>query len=1372
MTVTSPPETPQPDQRRRQLAQLLREKARQSQTVYPASPAQRGVWFMQQMDPASHAYHLLFCARVLSPLDPDAAQGALGQLIDRHSMLRATFRSDGQQVEVVIQGAADPDFARIDAGEWSDEDLLLQVESTLRQPFDLQKGPLVRLRLFSRAETDHVFLLVVHHLVCDGASMGSLLEEFIECYQAALSGRAPVLTARTLDFPEFIRQQQERLAGPAGEKSKAYWLDKLAGEIPRLDLPTSHSFQEPVEVSSAIHFFEIDESLDRHLGKLAQSCGVTLFSLLLSIFQTLLMRLSGQEDIVIGIPMAGRTEPGYDGLVGHMVNLVPLRVDLSGEPSFRELTARTWTRLQGAIEHQEFPFSELVRLLRPNSRYDRYPFFRTCINILRPGPGDPTTCTATRGSQTMKWGPLKIAWFPVEALEEQYDLSLRIVEIGGRLYVKIQYDSMAFDAELISHFFRALVELMKSAIANPDLPITRLSILAPEDRERILVSWNDTSEDYPSDSALHEILAGQAAKTPDAIALVAGGTQLTYRELDQRANQLARYLRDQGIGRNDLVAVCADRSSELAIGLLATLKAGAAYLPVDPRYPADRVELMLQDSAARMILTTWNADEITRAAGAPRFCMDRDWRKLETLSREPLPSINDPLDPAYVIYTSGSTGRPRGVQIAHRSLVNFLCSMREKPGIAATDILLSVTTFSFDIFALELFLPLMAGARVEMAGVNEIVDGRLLAQRLAACGATIMQATPVTWRMLLEAGFRPSGPFKALCGGEALSPDLAAMLLAAGMELWNMYGPTETTVWSCIERVHDAQHRTVSIGRPIANTQAYVLDAHLEPVAVGVIGQLYLGGDGLARGYLNRPELTAERFVPSPFASEPHHRLYQTGDLARFLPDGRLECVGRTDHQVKIRGFRIELEEIEITLRKQEGVQAAVVVAQEGPNGASRLIAFLTGQFAQGFSSENLRQRLRSALPDYMVPSQFVLLPKLPLTPNGKIDRNALPLPAWGESAASAYAPPVNDVQVDLAEIFAQVLKVQRVGANDSFFDLGGDSLTAVTLAAQIKEKFARTITLAALFHAPTVAELAALIQDEAERAELTLMTMRQTGSKTPLFYLPGANGSSLPFRKVVQHFPGDRPVYACNFPMVEEDPGILTSVRAYALDVLRRIREVCPSGPFNLLGYSFGGYVAFEIAHVLQEQGETLPYLGMIDTWGPGFPSRNPMGRRVKLHFAKLRGMKTRDRVDYFQRRLKKAPEIARRAALKLKLIPAPRPSAAPAPLAPTPQQNFDNMLEVAAAALLKYNPRPLKSNLYFYRAQLAQDDGPGLSFEDPYNGWRKFVTGHFEVSPIPCIHEKVFEAPAVNHLAFAVIAHLESADAVFNGDAVDPGA
>jgi amino acid adenylation domain-containing protein len=1359
MTSANLPENISPaEQRRKLLAQLLRDKARLSQAVFPATTAQRGVWFMQQLDPTTHAYHLSFCVRVTSPIDPKCARSALQQLIDRHSMLRTTFRF-GQQLEMVVHGAGDAAFTQVDAAGWSDQELESSANRCFRQPFDLQNGPLVRLDLFSRSQTDHVFLLALHHLICDGWSLGIVIQEFMECYQAEAAGRPSQLPSRVADFSEFALGQQQRSAGPAAEQSKAYWLQRLSGGIPRLDLPTSHSSEESTATSSAVHYFDIDESLCRRLSELSQSCGVTLFGVILAAYQTFLMRVSGQQDILLGVPMAGRNQPGFEGVVGHFVNLVAVRGDLSGEPTFREFVARTWKELQSVVENQEFPFLELVRLLRPAGRTERNPFFRTILNILKPGPDHPMSFVLTRHADSTRWGPWIIRQFPLESLDEHYDLSVRVLDTTRSLQFKLQYDRNLFESDLIEQFGRCLQELLKSIADNPDRPLSQLSLLDPEDRGKMVVAWNATSAEYPRDKAVHQLLAEQALRTPDVTALVTVDAKLSYRELHRSTNRLAHYLRNQGIGRNELVAVCADRSSELVIALLGTLKAGAAYVPVDPRYPADRIQLMLEDSGAQLVLTTAASDQmIGSLTSARRFCLDRDWQQLAELPEDEVPSITEPLDLAYVIYTSGSTGRPKGVQIPHRALVNFLWSMRERPGLSSADVLLSVTTFSFDIFGLELFLPLMVGARLELAGSNEMVDGALLAKRLSRCGATVMQATPVTWRLLLAAGFQRAGRLTALCGGEAMSPELARQLLDTGVELWNMYGPTETTIWSCIEHVREPGDQRISIGRPIANTQVYVLDSQLQPVPVGVVGHLYIGGDGLASGYLKRPELTAERFIANPFDADGQLRIYNTGDLARFLSDGRLECLGRSDHQVKIRGYRIELEEIESVLSKHPQIAQAVVAVREDRPGNQWLAAYYVpavGAADPGMAG--LRPWLEKKLPPYMIPGAFVPLSALPVTPNGKVDRGKLPAPQAAElqaaSKPSAASLPMNHDEQFLIDLWKELLGRNEISPTDNFFEIGGHSLLAAQMFARLEALYRRPLPVALLFSAPTVRELSqAIDQFPPVKPGPHVFAFQSEGSEPPLFLMPSLAGDVLQWREFVDLLPANRPICAI-YMAGEPNYAQETTLEELAKQCAQAIAQAYPGVPCHLCGYSFGGILGFEVARQLHAMGCEVGIVTIVDI-GPAERVTDSF-RQILLNSPQiLRNLLSR---TYNALLGKEWRNELRGAGFKFRLVRR-RLTAKKANVEHQQELAFEylfgriqmpdktrRLMSWSLKLQAGYRPKLYHGNLLLLRASKRPLLGP---FEYDL-GWGQYVDGHIEVADFSGGHGQMIEQAQLAKIA-----------------------
>ena len=714
--------------------------------------------------------------------------------------------------------------------------------------------------------------------------------------------------------------------------------------------------------------------------------------------------------------------------------------------------------------------------------------------------------------------------------------------------------------------------------------------------EDTVVRWNRTEAAYPRNACVHQLLEAQARRTPQAIAVTFGDNSLDYAELNLRANQLARLLQQQGVARETLVGVCLERSLEMVVALLGILKAGAAYVPLDPAYPKDRIQHVLEDAHVRVLITQ---PELLKQlpSSAKTICLDPQWKALTGQSGDGVATEVASSNLAYVIYTSGSTGKPKGVQLEHRSVVNFLCSMQKQPGFAQNDVLVAVTTLSFDIAGLEMYLPLLSGGRIVIAPREATYDGRLLSELIEKSKATVMQATPATWRLLFESGWRGDRRLKVLVGGEALPAELAHELVARCGEIWNMYGPTETTIWSSLYRVRGDEGRILPIGQPIANTTFYVLDDARQPVPVGSEGELYIGGEGLARGYFERPELTAEKFVPDPFSALPQARMYRTGDLARFREDGNVEYLGRLDHQVKIRGFRIELGEIEAVLDQHPDVLRSVVVAREESSGDKRLVAYVVCNTDSTASSAELREHARSQLPDYMVPSAIVQLGTLPLTPNGKVDRKALPAPKATDFASDVnYVAPRDPVELKLANLWEETLGIRPIGVKTSFFDLGGRSLLAARLFTQISSAFGKDLPLATLFRAPTIEQLARELRDSsAKPAYTSLVTIQPLGSKPPFFCVHGGAGSTLFLHRLSREMGFDQPFYGLEPEGLDGRQVTRTTVEQMAAHYLSEIRKVQPSGPYLLGGYCFGGLVAFEMAQMLQQHGEQAALVAMF---------------------------------------------------------------------------------------------------------------------------------------------------------------------------------
>lgn len=1137
------------------LAQLLREKASSSEhksppstighpappSSYPLSHGQQALWFLYQSAPESAAYNVGFAVRVRSHVDRVALRQAFQMLLDRHAALRTTFkhvpREQGTQeggLLQVVHGEQAVFFEEVDAKGWSEQRLKEQVELAYKRPFDFEEGPLLRASLFTRSQHTHVLLLTIHHMAVDAWSVGLLLDELRQLYPAAKAGRKASLPSAA-PYADFVAWQRDKLQAE-GERLLAYWQEELAGAPQVLNLPTDYA-RPPVQTyKGASLTFQLPASLTAQIRDYARSEGATLYMTLLAAFQVLLHRYTGAESVLVGSPVAGREQREFTQTVGNFINSIVLRADFAGHPSFKEVLSQVRGRVLSALSHQAYPFALLVQHVQANRTASHSPLFQASF-VLQKLSGSPllelsapTLTQQENGRESINWGGLDFAPYPIGQQEGQFDLTFEIAETKETLFAIVKYNSDLFNAETIRRMGGHFQSLLAGVVSHPETAIGKLPLLTRNERDKLLVTWNQTQSDYPRDKCMHQLFEAQAARTPEAIALLFGEQQLTYGELNCRANQLAHYLQEQGVGPEVLVGLNIERSIEMVVGLLGILKAGGAYVPLDPSFPQERLAFMIADSKVPILLTQEKLLGSIPYEGR-QLALDSQWHLLQGSSERNPTSKVQPENLAYCIYTSGSTGKPKGVLLCHRSLTNFLTSISSAPGLTNQDTLLAVTTISFDIAGLELYLPLLKGAKLVLAEQEVISDGKNLLKKLISSGATVMQATPATWRMLLASGWQKSeawqsrpaflGQLKVLCGGEALPLELAHQLLALGVDLWNMYGPTETTIWSSLAHITDnqsdkdahadASKGVITIGRPIANTQIYVLDEHLQPVPIGVPGELHIGGDGVARGYLNRPKLTNERFIRNPFGEG---RLYKTGDSCRYLPDGKLEFLGRLDHQIKIRGFRVELGEIEAVLIGHELIREVVVVAQEegGPSGtAQRLVAYfvpavpasdLSPQTSDALTHRNLRLYLKDTLPDYMIPSFFVQLEALPLTPNGKVNRRGLPAPDDQVLMSKSYRAPRTESEKTLGTLWEEVLQRSPIGVDDNFFELGGHSLLVTQLLANVRQTFQVELLIRHLFERPTVAELAILIEAQKAAQEMTTLAI-QPGQEVMAYSVP-----------------------------------------------------------------------------------------------------------------------------------------------------------------------------------------------------------------------------------------------------------------------------
>ncbi|MCK6544570.1 amino acid adenylation domain-containing protein [Myxococcota bacterium] len=1171
---------------------------------HPLTANQAGLWHIQHLVPESRGYNSKFSARITSPLDVEALRRACARLVDRHAALRTTFEVEDGVPYQRVHATLDFVFEVRDTSTWTEEERTARATQDLRRPFDLAHGPAFRMCLYVVGPSNTVMVFSMHHLLIDLTSVAVLAEDLGALYTSEVTGAHDGLTPLRAQYPDFVRWQAAMTSGPTGEKAEAFWRAELARTTSVLDLPGDRQRPPLSTYEGSYHHFHIDARLAQGLRDLGARLGQKPFETMLTTFQLLLGRMAQEEQFFVGTLMSGRTLPRFAPMAGYFTNVVPIRADLAGHPTFGELAARTSAALRDAHEHRLYPYSMLTRCT-PDGRP---PQVRAVFGIQTTERlksfgiydlacfGDPAKSRMTIGAMTFE------PW----ALTHQngnFDVQLWLADVEGGYACELKYSTDLFDAGTIERMAKSYVALLEDVVARPDVPVDALELLSHEQQHEQLQSWNATrvAEDP---RCFHELFEAQASKTPDATAVVIGAASLTYAELDRRANQLAHHLIDAGARPGALVGLFVERSLEMLVGLLGILKSGAAYIPMDPIYPPERLAWMIEDGKPVAVVTEsrLRASLPTDARGLVRIELDSDRDVIAARpATKPAASITAE-DLAYVIFTSGSTGRPKGVELKHRGLTSFLRSMAKEPGITADDRLVAVTTLSFDIAALELFLPLIVGATVIVATREAALDGRVLGALIDEARATIVQATPVTWRMLLTAGWRGSKSVKILCGGEAMPTELARELLDRSAMLWNMYGPTETTIWSLVKQVTEEDcgpdaPAVQPIGRPIDNTTVYVLGPDRRPLPIGVKGEIHIGGVGVARGYLGREALTAEKFVADPYSIVAGERMYRTGDLGRFRADGVLEFLGRGDNQIKLRGYRIELQEIEAVLTEHPAVQSGAVIVRDDARGDKRLVAYVVT--ASGQVPSDLAHALKQKLPEYMVPTAFHAIDQLPQTPNGKVDRRALAVRKDVDTVVdrAAFVAPKNPLETKLAHIYARVLGVERVSVDRSFFDLGGNSMIAMKLVAQVEAELGTQLPIATVFRSPAVRQLAEAIQGGgAEEKWRSLEVLQAGGARRPLFFV-----GSISFAKSLLPMLGeDQPVYGLNFWSLiggQKEVGDL-SVVGMAAAYLEEIRAMQPHGPYRLCAYCDDGLIAHELANQLVDAGEEVEFLGFIDTF------------------------------------------------------------------------------------------------------------------------------------------------------------------------------
>ncbi|HEX8273747.1 MAG TPA: amino acid adenylation domain-containing protein [Longimicrobiaceae bacterium] len=1312
----------------------------------PLSFAQERVWFLERVQQGGSSYNICVARLLQGGVDEGALERALGEIVRRHEALRTVFREeDGVPFQAVAPFSgfrlAVEDLAAMGAAE-REAEVRRQAAEDAARPFDLAAGPLFRARLLRLGAEEHALLLGMHHIVSDGWSMGVLFREMWTLYDAFREGRPSPLPELPVQYADYALWQREQVQRDAEAKHVAYWTRQLAGAPSLLELPTDHPRPPVPSFRGGMVPVGVPAGVLRGLRELARAEGATLFTVVLAAFQALLARYAGVEDLVVGTLVAGRTRREVQELIGLFMNTLVLRAELGGDPSFREAVRRQHEVVLGAYDHQDLPFERLVAELQPERSLSHASLFQVLFQLDDAGEG------------TAGGGGLRARAVEVDGGTSKFDLTLGLAAHARGIAGELVYSSDLFERSTAVRMVEHLERLLEQAAADPDRRLSGLDLMGPAEREQV-AEWNRTGAEFPADRCIHELFREQAERVPDATAVTFGGRSLTFGELDGRANRLANHLRGMGVGPEVRVGICLERSLELMVAILGVMKAGGAYVPVDPAHPAERIGYVLEDSAVGVLLTQERLRErVPVGEGVRVVAVDREWDAIAA-SPATLPESGvGPENLCYVIYTSGSTGRPKGVAMHHRGVCNYLDWGVRFYGADAGTGAPVFSSMAVDLTITNL-LPLFAGHPLTFLPEESPVEA--LAETLrAGPGFGLIKITPTHLSLLtplLTAEEARASTRTLVIGADFLSAETTLFWQdhVAGVRLMNEYGPTETVVGCSAYVLEPGRHRAgpVPVGRAIQNLAFHVLDRNLEPVPVGLPGELYIGGVGVARGYLGRPALSAEKFVPDPFA-EPGARMYRTGDRARWLAGGDLLILGRVDNQVKVRGYRVELGEIEAVLRRHPGVRECMVVLREDRPGDRRLVAYVVG----GADAAELREHLRGGLPEYMVPGAFVPLEALPQTPTGKIDPKTLPAPVYGAGAADA-GEPRNETEVELIRIWEEVLGIQGVGPTQNFFDVGGNSFLALRLFAQVNRRLGHDLPLATLFAGATVRGMAEAIEERTRSAGADgspVVAVQPDGGLPPLFGVHPAGRSVAAYVRLARHLGADQPVFG--IPDLAED--LSRPIPEIAAEHLASIRSVQPRGPYYLAGWSFGGFVAYEMAVQLERQGERAAFVGLMDTMSPllaqcelstghdlelvisnAVDVATQVGRPFTVDRAALEGLDPDEQV----RRVVEALHAQ---------------GAAPPDYDAAALQESCDIIRLRKVSLSGYVPGPYRGTLTLFRASVVEDEHRGFLARNTASeeelrtlGWSRLASAPVEVHQVPGAHVTIGTEPHVRVLA-----------------------
>ncbi len=1285
----------------------------------PLSFAQQRLWFLDRLEPGLALYNMPMAVRLCGTLHGQALEQALNEIVRRHEVLRTAFPMiDGEPLQV-IAGQLHLDLPVIDLCELAPDERERVVTRLASEEgahaFDLAHGPLLRVKLLRTDADAHVLLLNMHHIVSDGWSMTVLFRELAQLYAAGVAGRPSPLPPLSLQYADYAVWQRSWLQGEVLERQLDYWRRRLDG-LTVLDLPTDRPRPAQRRFRGGHVTLELPEETARRCEHLARQESVTMFMLLLTAFQVLLHRYSGQTDIAVGSPIAGRNRVDLEDLIGFFVNTLVLRVDLGGDPTVREALMRVREMTLGAYTHQDLPFEKLVQVLRSARDLTHSPMFQVMFAM------------QDAGSDDLQLPGLTASALPIAGAGAKFDLILFAQHTRTGIVLALEYDSDLFDVQTAQRMLQHLRVLLEGMTADPTQTVSALSLLTPQERTLVLEQWNATASVYPRDRCIHELFVERVQRSPDAVALACGELQVTYAELNRRANRLAHHLQELGIGPEVPVGVYLDRSPELVVAVLAILKAGGAYVPLDPAYPQARIQFMLDDAGAPAVIVDESLRDALGGYGGTIVCPAL---LHEAIGRQPdtdPPNRTHADQLANIIYTSGSTGVPKGVEVLHRGVTRLVLG-NDYVEFGPQQVFLQLAPISFDASTFELWGALLHGATCVIFP-ERVPTTRALGAVLARHRVTTVWLTATLFNAILDdAPHILTGVRQLLTGGEALSPVHVRRALERLPEtqLINGYGPTESTTFACchtIARVPMPETASIPIGRPIRNTRVYVLDASMQPVPVGVGGELWIGGDGLARGYRRRPELTAERFVADPYGSALSARLYRTGDRARWLADGTIEFLGRIDEQVKIRGCRIEPGEIEAQLAQHPQVRHVAVVAREDRPGDRRLVAYVVASGPDADAAA-LHAALAARLPEYMIPSAFIFLPALPRTANGKLDRAALPPPGQGDDARVSYVAPRDVVEEWMTQVWSELLGVDRVGIYDNFFALGGHSLLAVKLMERIRQQYQQDPPLALLFQAGTVARLSHIVRERVQLAPWSpLVAIQPEGSRPPLFCVHPAGGNVLGYADLARELGRDQPVYGLQAHGVIEGQAPHDCVETMASVYIEAIRTVQPQGPYHLCGTSFGGIVVYEMAVQLQASGQQVGTVFIGDTWvvrGPHFRPRWYRFSRLTYPFV----LSPREILTLLRRRWSGGGEpVQRRRRAKFA------------------NELHKRMARAHSRALQRYRPRYYPGKVVLFRSATLDRHERRLEhyFGGPEMCWRELARGGVELYLLPGVHHNMF--------------------------------